>query len=212
MATTAELPFVIKICGITNAEDAAVAVEAGANALGFNFYRKSPRSITAERAREIVQRVKGKYLRVGIFVNASEREIQETIEEVPLDCAQLHGAQCGIPKSTSCAIWRAVFANHLPEQRDPRFAAYLVDTPSAEFGGSGRTFDWKVAAARGYRVLLAGGLDASNVDEAIRTAQPWGVDACSRLEAGRGKKDAQKIREFVRAAQAASFELTKAVS
>ena len=211
MTTAAELEFVIKICGITNAEDAQVAVEAGANALGFNFYPGSPRYLTAARVREIVEQVKGSYLRVGIFVNASEGQIQETMEAVTLDCVQLHGAHCAIPQSESCAIWRAVSADELPEEGDPRLAAYLVDTPAPEFGGSGRTFDWKVAAARKYRVVLAGGLEASNVHAAIQAAQPWGVDACSRLESRRGQKDAQKIREFVRAAQAASFGMMKAV-
>ncbi len=87
---------------------------------------------------------------------------------------------------------------------DATAEAYLLDTPSRDFGGSGQSFDWNLAAGRPYRVILAGGLDASNVAEAIRIAQPWGVDACSRLESSPGKKDAQRVRDFVQAALAAS--------
>jgi phosphoribosylanthranilate isomerase len=84
------------------------------------------------------------------------------------------------------------------------YEAYLLDTPTPRFGGSGRTFDWSLAAGFGHRAIVAGGLDASNVAEAIQTAHPWGVDACSRLESSPGKKDPQRVREFIRAAQIAN--------
>lgn len=189
--------FIVKICGITNEEDARLAIEAGANALGFNFYPKSPRYLTPQRARQISAAVPGAYLRVGVFVNPSENELTEISRGVPLDVVQLHGDGC--PDSLpQFRVWRSIAPG--ASAHSPDTEAYLLDTPSPEFGGSGQTFDWTLAAGHSSRVLLAGGLDAANVAEAIRTVQPWGVDACSRLESSAGKKNAQKVRDFVAAA------------
>lgn len=192
--------FLVKICGITNEEDARIAVEAGANALGFNFYKNSPRCITPARAREIARAVPGDYLKAGIFVNATEAELLDTAAEAGLDVLQLHGCDCAFPVSTRLRIWHAVAAAGTPPAADASIEAYLLDTPGADYGGSGKSFDWRLAARFPHRVIIAGGLEAANVAEAIRVASPWGVDACSRLESSPGKKDAQRVRDFIRAA------------
>lgn len=199
--------FVIKICGITSEEDAAAAVEAGATALGLNFYPKSPRYITPRRASEIIRAVPGPYWKVGVFVDAGPDELTRTAAEVPLDIVQLHGpiGSCVPPVDGGFHFrtWRAIAATDaVPENSDCE--AYLLDTPAPGFGGSGKTFDWSLAIGFPHRAILAGGLDAMNVAEAIGIVRPWGVDACSRLESAPGKKDAQRVRDFVREAQAAS--------
>jgi len=196
--------MIVKICGITNQADARAAVDAGANALGFNFWPKSPRFITPRRAREIVSVVPGDYLKVGIFVNACEPELLETAAQVPLDVLQLHGHRSALPHSSSLRIWRAVTATQAPPAAHAGIEAYLLDAPAPHHGGSGNTFDWSLAARFPHRFIIAGGLDATNVAAAIRAASPWGVDACSRLESSPGKKDAQQVRDFIRAALVAA--------
>ena len=195
--------FIVKICGITNEADARVAIESGANALGFNFWPPSPRFISPQRAREIAAAVPGDCLKVGVFVNASSADMTETAAEVQLDILQLHGdcALAGWPR-----IWRAISASDAVPLEDGRVEAWLLE--SARHGGSGQTFDWKLAAGFPRRAILAGGLDGANVAEAVKIASPWGVDACSRLESSPGKKDPRKIREFVREALAALHQET----
>ncbi len=113
----AELPpFVVKVCGITNEEDARVAVEAGANALGFNFYSKSSRYIKPERARQIVQAVRGEYLSVGVFVNRAEEELMEIAGRVPLDVVQLHGEEYRLPLSKPYRVWRSISPGAKPKE------------------------------------------------------------------------------------------------
>jgi phosphoribosylanthranilate isomerase len=210
MKSPTELPFVIKVCGITNEDDARIAVDAGANALGFNFYQKSPRCGTVARARAIAEAVKGEYLVVGVFVNPTADEVLAAVEDVRLDVVQLHGNRC--PQLSSQRVWKAVAPGENGTSY-PGAEAYLIDTPSETFGGSGKIFDWRLASRRPYRVLIAGGLDASNVAEAIAAALPWGVDACSRLESHPGKKAAQKVKDFVRAArQAMSTQMEQEIS
>lgn len=194
--------FIIKVCGITNADDAATAIHAGANALGFNFYPGSPRYITPQDAQEIAQSISGPYLRVGVFVNPSEEELIEAASTVPLDVLQLHGNNLPLHLATSFRVWQAIQAT-APPPLHPDVEAYLLDSPTPLYGGSGESFDWTLAAAFPRRILVAGGLDASNVAAAIRIAQPWGVDACSRIESQPGKKDPQRVTAFVQAALAA---------
>jgi len=195
-----DLPFVIKICGITNEEDARAAVHAGANALGFNFYPKSPRYIDLARARAIAECVPSRVLSVGVFVNAGEEELIEASSEVPLDVLQVHGEFAAPHLAGSLRVWRAIQASAPPAFLDPQIEAHLLDSPTAQYGGSGTTFDWMLAAAFPLRKIIAGGLDADNVAEAIRLAQPWGVDASSRLESQPGKKDPARVAQFVQAA------------
>lgn len=204
MTIATDLPFIVKVCGITNEEDARVAVTAGANALGFNFYRRSPRYLTAERAREIVSAVPGSFLKVGVFVNPAEDELLEIAGQVPLDILQLHGDDCPLSLNAPYRIWRSIAPGKQPPPYDPTIEAYLLDTPTPQFGGSGITFTWVLAKRFPYRAIIAGGLDAQNVVEAIGLTSPWGVDACSRLEASPGKKDPRRVRDFVWAALTAN--------
>jgi phosphoribosylanthranilate isomerase len=202
--------FLVKICGITNEEDARTAIEAGANALGFNFYPQSPRYISPDQAHRIASAVPGNYLRVGVFVNPSTEQLLSPAQLVPLDVVQLHGDHCPKFVSKALRIWRAIAPTASTD--DPSIEAWLLDTPSSGFGGSGRTFDWTLAQARHARILLAGGLDGSNVAAAILTANPWGVDACSRLESSPGKKSAAAVRAFITAAVEAQRERLRAAS
>jgi len=201
--------FIVKVCGITNEADARVAIDSGANALGFNFYKKSPRYITPQRARQIAAALPAGCLKVGIFVNASEPELLDAAAQARLDVLQLHGDGCALPLSAPARIWRAIAATHAPPPENTAIDAYLLDAPSPQHGGSGQTFDWTLAARFPHPVIIAGGLDASNVAAAIRIASPRGVDACSRLESSPGNKDPHRVREFVRAALlAAQQEIT----
>jgi phosphoribosylanthranilate isomerase len=200
--------FIVKICGITNEEDARVAIAAGANALGFNFYNRTPRYITPQCACEIIAAIPADYLKVGIFVNASASQLFETAAQVPLDVVQLHGDQTALPLPTTFRIWRAIAASAAPPPANASIEAYLLDSATPHHGGSGQSFDWTLAARFPHRVIIAGGLDAANVTEAIRIASPWGVDACSRLESAPGKKDSRKVRAFIRAALAAAHQET----
>jgi phosphoribosylanthranilate isomerase len=190
--------FIVKVCGITCEEDARIAVEAGANALGFNLYPKSPRYIEPDRAAAIIERVPGDYLKVGVLV--VPRLVN--LPTISLDVLQLHGRMNGFNVPDGYRIWRAVAAGtELPAEG--QFEALLLDSATPQFGGSGKSFDWTLAKRVPHRILIAGGLDASNVAEAVRICRPWGVDACSRLESKPGKKDPTRVREFVRAALAA---------
>jgi phosphoribosylanthranilate isomerase len=194
MSRPTDLPFVIKVCGITNEEDARIAVEAGANALGFNFHEKSPRYVTVGQARKIIDAAPGDYLKVGIFVNPALDEITAA----SMDVVQLYGEWR--PEFEGLIVWKATTPNETERFCDAE--AYLMDTPNAAFGGSGKMFDWMLARGR-HGVIVAGGLDGSNVAQAIAAAKPWGVDACSRLESRPGKKDPKKVADFVRAAREA---------
>jgi phosphoribosylanthranilate isomerase len=199
-----ETPFVIKICGIANEQDARDAVQAGANALGFNFYQKSPRFVTVEDALKIAATLPDSIFRVGVFVNETAEIIAKIASLIPLDVVQLHGRLPDpLPR---LRIWRAVTVdeNFAPDRLSGIEAdAFLLDAPTSRFGGSGKSFDWSRATGLKQRILLAGGLDSSNVEDGIAAVDPWGVDACSRIESSPGKKDARKVREFVAAARRA---------
>jgi phosphoribosylanthranilate isomerase len=191
--------MILKICGITNEEDAAAAIAGGANALGFNFYPRSPRYIAPERAAEIAPAAGVR--RVGVFVNAERARVEEIARIAALDVAQLHGEETPADYPGSVAVWKAARVGagfHLSQWRDCPAEALLLDGPA-----SGEAFDWRLAAAPARRIILAGGLDASNVARAIALAHPWGVDACSRIESAFGKKDHRKMNEFLQAAKAA---------
>lgn len=191
--------MIVKVCGITNAEDAAAAVAGGANALGFNFYAGSPRYITPDAAAAIATPAGVK--RVGIFVDESRAKVEEIARAVSLDVAQLHGLETEADYPAHITVWKAVRVSAesgMSLLHSGRAEAFLLDGPS-----SGRTFDWAIAREFPWRVILAGGLDASNVAEAVAVARPWGVDACSKIESAPGKKDHKKMNEFLQAARAA---------
>jgi phosphoribosylanthranilate isomerase len=191
--------MMIKICGITNREDALTAVEAGASAIGFNFYRDSPRYISATGAAMIAAKLPAHVWKVGIFVNETPETIARIVLDAALDVAQLYGTS----EARGIRVWRAIQANEslLSHVNDATSEAVLLDTPSDDLhGGTGTSFDWSRAKGLPKHIIIAGGLDATNVRRAIEQAQPWGVDACSRLEKSPGLKDHDKVREFVKAA------------
>lgn len=194
--------MMVKICGITNREDALAAVEGGAAALGFNFWPRSPRCLTAEQAAGLVASLPAGVLKAGVFVN--QPEAGEIARRLGLDVVQLCGEEPPADYPAGLRVWKAVRVGENCALPDCPAEALLLDGPAgALYGGGGKTFDWRVAANAGRRIILAGGLDASNVREAIAAVRPWGVDACSRLESSPGKKDHVKMAAFLKAALAA---------
>ncbi len=199
----------VKICGITNLEDALVSAKFGADALGFNFYAKSPRYIAPKKAREIIEHLPENILKVGVFVNESLEKIVEIASIAKLDALQLHGEETpefarALKAQTNLEIIKAfrVSPEFKPEDVLP-FAtgAILLDAYNPkEHGGTGETFDWKIAFKVNQlvpKLYLAGGLDSKNVDNAIRRVQPFSVDSCSLLEEEKGKKDKKKVVQFI---------------
>jgi phosphoribosylanthranilate isomerase len=190
--------MMVKICGITNREDALVAVDAGASAIGFNFYRESPRYISHTGAAMIAEKIPASVWKVGVFVNESPETIAKIVIEAGLDVAQLHGTSA----ARGVRVWSALPAGiELKTPLPDDVEAFLLDTPSDEmFGGTGNTWNWTQAPHLANKIIIAGGLDAGNVRLAIEQAQPWGVDACSRIERSPGLKDHDKMRRFIQAA------------
>jgi phosphoribosylanthranilate isomerase len=190
----------VKICGITNREDAEAAIAAGATALGFNFWPGSPRYVSAGAAAELMKAVPKTVWKVGVFVDESAVRVHEIARQVQLDVVQLHGSSTA---PAGFRVWRAkgVDDEFDMSQLGGGVEAYLLDAPSgSRHGGTGKTFDWSKVRDPRYRIILAGGLDPGNVRDAIALVRPWGVDACSRLESSPGKKDHAKMAAFCRAA------------
>ncbi|MGI8745005.1 MAG: phosphoribosylanthranilate isomerase [Bryobacteraceae bacterium] len=199
--------MMVKICGITNREDAQAATDAGASALGFNFWRDSPRYISPTGASLITEKLPDSIVRVGVFVDETPDTIARIALQAGLNVAQLHGeAEC-----SSMPVWRACPIRESLEfdcLADSAAEAFLLDTASTELrGGTGLTFRWtlakEAARATGKKVIVAGGLDENNVRQAIAEAQPWGVDTCSRIESSLGRKDHDRMTKFIRAALSA---------
>jgi phosphoribosylanthranilate isomerase len=193
--------MMVKICGVTNREDALAAIDAGASAIGFNFYPRSPRYVTGEAAAEISAALPSSVCKVGVFVGETPERVSDTVRRAGLDVAQLHGAALYPP---GIRVWQAVSAKpgfDAGSLDESGAEAILLDTPSDTlFGGTGETFDWSLAAGSAKKIIIAGGLDASNVRLAIERARPWGVDACSRIESAPGRKDHAKMAAFLKAA------------
>ena len=201
----------VKICGITNLEDALTAVEAGADALGFVFYAASPRHIFPEQATRIISQLPPFVQTVGLFVNEEATAVNEVAALCRLDLVQLHGDEsadyCQQISRRVLKAFRVRSLTCLDPIKDYRVAGYLLDTFSPSFyGGTGTSFNWEIATEavkRHQRIILAGGLTPDNVAEAIRQVGPYGVDVSSGVEAGPGKKDREKVREFIRNAKEA---------
>jgi phosphoribosylanthranilate isomerase len=197
--------MIVKVCGITNAEDAAAAIAAGATAIGFNFYPRSPRYIVPEAAALIT--TPPAVRRVGVFVNEPRATVERIVQIAFLDVAQLHGEESPDDYPAHTAVWKAARVTSdidLSAYLNARTEALLLDGPAGElYGGAGKSFDWSLASAASRRIILAGGLDATNVAAAIAVAHPWGVDSCSRIESAPGKKDHKKMTEFLQAAREA---------
>lgn len=190
--------MMVKICGITNLEDALAAIEGGAAALGFNFWRRSPRYIAPESARRLIEKLPAAVLKAGVFVDEAPGAVTAIAKETGIDIAQLHGREKASDFPEGLRVWKAVRIGEEFEQRTlDQFPAeaFLLDGPS-----NGVPFDWTIATGIRRKVIVAGGLDAENVGRAIEQARPWGVDACSRIESVPGKKDHGKMAQFLKAA------------
>lgn len=188
--------MLVKICGITNREDALAAVDAGAGALGFIFYAKSPRATNVESLRHWIDQVPAHVLRIGVYVNEAPALIESTAQALGLHVAQLHGEETPAQHPATGLIWRALrVTGDCIAQADYPADALLLDGP-----GNGRTFDWKLAAGLPRRVVLAGGLKPGNVREAIETVRPWAVDTASGVEASPGRKDHAQMKKFIETA------------
>jgi phosphoribosylanthranilate isomerase len=192
---------IVKICGITRPEDAEAAVAAGADWIGLNFWPRSRRFVTVERALEIAAVVPGDVKKVGVFVDAPAPAVEETARRVGLDWVQLHGDEdaeyCAKFAGRCVRALRVAAATDLAAIETVPAEMFLLDAPSP---GSGRTFDWSLArAAKSYgkKIILAGGLTPENVAQAVREVRPFGVDVASGVESQPGIKDAEKMRRFV---------------
>jgi phosphoribosylanthranilate isomerase len=208
----------VKICGITNLEDARCAVEAGADALGFVFYEKSPRFVTPEEAAAIIRQLPPLVAKVGVFVDAPSEDVRRIAAECGLDALQLHGQESPA-FCQSLGFWNVIKGFRIESERSLGLlaqyptAAWLLDSHvPGQMGGTGCSFDWELARQVrdwGRPIILAGGLTHENVAEAIRVVQPYAVDVSSGVEASPGRKDVEKLRRFIAAAQASTVKLGK---
>ncbi len=199
----------IKICGITNLEDALYSIEAGANVLGFNFYKRSPRYIEPHKAREIIKELPASILNVGVFVNEeTPDDVVRIAETAKLNSVQLHGEEsvfyCAALKNFNVIKAFRVSADFKPEDvLKFNVSAVLLDTYSRDaHGGTGKVFEWDIARKTQKifpKVFLAGGLTSVNIAQAIRQVSPYAVDACSGIEISHGRKDKEKVKAFVNA-------------
>jgi phosphoribosylanthranilate isomerase len=218
----------IKICGTTNLEDAMMAVDAGADALGFVFYEKSPRNVAPEVVAKIVAKLRPEIQKVGVFAGTPMLEAARIAAICELTELQFHVSSPGISLEQSgslvtlgmAGVKKVFWVFSAPDLLgdEPRinenFAAFanarfdtvfLDSGTSQQPGGTGRTFDWEKAALlvdrmkENVKIVVAGGLTADNVTDAIRILRPWGVDVVSGVEASPGKKDPEKVRAFIRA-------------
>lgn len=200
-----------KICGITRIEDALAAVEAGADAIGFVFYAKSPRAVDVRQARAIIEQLPPFVTTVGLFVNASRCELNEILEVVPLDLLQFHGDEPPADCEGYHRPWIKALRVRPGDDLEAACQEYagargiLLDTYVAGVpGGTGEAFDWSLVPARLSKpIILAGGLSADNVGQAIAQVNPYAVDVSGGVEQAKGTKDASKIEAFMRAVRAA---------
>jgi phosphoribosylanthranilate isomerase len=204
----------VKICGITNAEDALAAAEWGADALGFVF-APSPRQVTPEQVSRIVCQLPPFICKVGVFVDAELGRVRETLADCGLDLAQLHGSES--PEYCAALFPQAIKAFRVRDDSvlsllpQYKVAAYLLDSYDLVLkGGTGKSFDWRIArqAASYGPVILSGGLTPENVRQAIALAQPYAVDISSGVESRPGRKDHHKLRAFLRAVKGEKLETT----
>lgn len=216
----------VKICGTTSLEDALLAAEAGADAVGFVFAAESPRRVEPKQVAEIVAQLPKSIEKVGVFLNERPARIREIVKSTGLTTVQLYGAEpvalaaqlypegekrpriyCAISMKTVFSAANAAAALRVTRER-PVYDAVLVDSGSASRGGgTGLTFDWERARPfinglkKSGKVIVAGGLKPENIARAIEIFRPWGVDVCSGVEREPGKKDPEKVRAFVAAAR-----------
>jgi phosphoribosylanthranilate isomerase len=197
----------IKICGITNLEDALAAVAVGADTLGFNFYKPSPRYITPQGARAIIEQLPGSPLTVGVFVNEAPDAVRTIANEAGVRALQLHGDESPDYCRELASDTYVIKSLAVSDSFDPKLAcAYQVDAIMLDTrdnhlrGGTGRVFDWSIAQQVSQivpKLYLAGGLSPENVAEATKKVRPYAVDACSALEDRPGTKNHERMRAFV---------------
>ncbi|MHC4118848.1 MAG: phosphoribosylanthranilate isomerase [Planctomycetota bacterium] len=193
----------VKICGITNYEDAAAAMDMGADLLGFNFYPKSPRFVTPEKAGDIVNRLPAFIDTVGIFVNASIDQIRDTMDLCPLDWVQLHGDETPeFCRSLTLHNVKTMKAIRVKDRADvERADAFFTDAVLLDafrpdkYGGTGAAFDWSIVGHTARRIFLAGGINPDNAAAAVKLGV-YGIDVCSGIEAEPGKKDHEKMKRL----------------
>ncbi|MEX2607355.1 MAG: phosphoribosylanthranilate isomerase [Kiritimatiellia bacterium] len=201
----------IKFCGLAREEDVHIAVQAGADALGFNFWPKSPRAVSVDHVAAWSRHVPPGVKKVGVFVNQGVEEVQRIFDAAGLNIAQLHGEEnADFIRRLDRPAWKAVHLDRCPEGiEEYPVEALLIDSGTVEMpGGTGKRVDTARAAefVRGstHRVILAGGLRPENVAEAVREVRPHGVDVSSGIEIRPGVKDAKAMRRFVEAARKSS--------
>ncbi len=195
----------VKICGITNLEDAKMAVSAGADAIGLVFYKNSPRFVSINVASQITRNLPPFINCVGLFVDADESYIRQVLEQVEIDTLQFHGQE----SEQACALYQRPYIKAVRMQKTinlmeevnkyPSARALLLDTyVDGTPGGTGETFDWGIIPEELLKpLILAGGLDASNVKKAISEVRPYAVDVSGGVEKEKGIKDANKIKKFI---------------
>ncbi|WP_447984086.1 phosphoribosylanthranilate isomerase [Nitrospira sp. Nam74] len=209
------MAYKVKICGITNSDDALAAVEAGADALGFVFYKGSSRYVTADVVRRIIASLPPFVMPVGVFVNEDIKVVRDLMDSCGLALAQLHGDEpAAYCEQLGRPVFKAVrlrdmgsFLSLAEYKGRAGVRGLVIDTYSeSAYGGTGQTTDWSLAAeaAKAAPVLLAGGLTPENVGEAIIKVRPYGVDVSSGVEASPGKKDHAKVKAFIEAAKLVS--------
>jgi phosphoribosylanthranilate isomerase len=202
----------VKICGITNPADGHLAAEAGADALGFIFYDKSPRAVSVHTAAEIIRSLPPFVIKVGVFVDAPEDLVLAAIAQCGLSLLQFHGnespeycTQFGLMSMKAFRVRDRETLETMPQYPTD---AWLLDAYNAEkLGGTGERFNWDLAIEAkkfGRPIFLAGGLTAENVGEAVRRVEPYAVDVSSGVEAAPGRKDPAKVREFIQAVRGGS--------
>lgn len=198
----------VKICGITNIDDALAAADYGADALGFVFYEKSPRYISPENAGRIIRSLPPFITTVGLFVNESRKEVEKITALSNIDVVQLHGNE---PPEDCLLSRRVIKAIRVKDLRDLealgayRVSAFLLDAyTEGLFGGTGQVFNWDIAieARKFGKIILAGGLTPDNIEKAVRLVSPFAVDVSSGIERDKGLKDHQKMKLFIERARA----------
>ena len=195
----------VKICGMTQLKDAEFAVEQGADAVGFIFYKKSPRAVTMKTVKEIIAKLPPLVDTVGVFVNESADRVNKIADYCGLDLVQLHGEEspafCRKIRRRVIKAFRVKDLQSIKQLEKYPVSGFLLDTFSDNLhGGTGKTFDWNLAlpAKKIGPVILAGGLTPRNIRQAVSQVRPYGVDVCSGVEKSPGVKDLEKVRAFLK--------------
>lgn len=194
-----------KICGITHLHDAKLAIESGAWALGFNFYKHSPRFLQREQAREIIEALPKEILKIGLFIDQDYHYIQQVMKDLKLDLAQVYQDYDCSPDTKKSMIF--VIQPFTEQQIPPldilnQYGYVLIDTPRGNndlYGGTGKLANWDIAKhlSKHVKLILAGGLNLSNLASAIETVQPYAIDVCSSIESAPGVKDPTLLKQFL---------------